>query len=173
MSKAKEAIRAATEYTVDPVTGDIYGKKSQKLKGTIAANGYRYVSLFIKGVTDPKKGLQVGQHNMVAYWKYGEAAFAPGIETRHKDGNRLNNTPSNILIGTRSDNMMDMLPEARRARNLGKISKARTLNSKQVQEIRDTYTRGLVRGECTKLAQKFGVSKTTISEIGKGHTYNA
>lgn len=173
MSKAKDAIRAATEYTVDPVTGDIYGKKGQKLEGTVASNGYRYVSLFIKGVTDPKRGLQVGQHNMVAYCKYGEAAFAPGIETRHKDGNRLNNTPNNILIGTRLENIMDMAPEQRSAKCKDKPSKKRMLSSEQVQEIRDVYARGLIWGECTKLAKKFGVTSTTVSEIGKGHTYNA
>lgn len=172
MSKAKDAIRAATEYTVDPVTGDIYGKKGQKLEGTVASNGYRYVSLFIKGVTDPKRGLQVGQHNMVAYYKYGEAAFASGIETRHKDGNRLNNTPLNILIGSRSDNMMDMPPEARRARNLGKVSKQRKLNDAAILHIREVYA-NYTRGDNTKLAEQYGVTKTTISEVGKGHSYNA
>jgi hypothetical protein len=31
----------------------------------------------------------------------------PGMECRHKDGNRLNNRLDNLCYGTRSDNMMD------------------------------------------------------------------
>lgn len=175
MSKAKEAIRhaIAAGYQVDMDTGDVYGKAGQKLTGTIAVNGYIYVSLFIKGVTDVRRGNQVASHQLIAYIKYGEAAFAKGIETRHYDGNRLNNIPSNILIGTKSDNMMDMPPEARKARNLGKISQKRILSDDAVQHIRDIYDAGFIRGDCTRLAKLYKVNPTTISEIGNRKTYNA
>ena len=175
MSKAKEAIRhaIAAGYRVDMQTGDVYGKAGQKLTGTIAANGYVYVGLFIKGVTPARRGLQVAKHQLIAYVKYGELAFQKGIETRHFDGNRLNNIPSNILIGTRSENMMDMSPEARRARNLNRVSKKRVLSEEAVKHIREVYDRGLSRGECARLAKLYGVNPTTISEVGNRKAYNA
>lgn len=166
MSRAKDIIRGAANagYRLNPVTGDVYGRNSHIMTGTVASNGYRYFSIC---------GVQVTQHQLIAFAKFGEAAFANGIEVRHKDGVRLNNRPSNILIGTRSDNMMDMEPEARRMRNLNRPSPKRILSPSEVKTIKDAYACGLRRGECTELAEKFGVSKTTISEVGKGKTYNA
>lgn len=172
MSKIRDAIRAATDYHVDMISGDVYGKSGNLLKGTVAANGYIYISIFIKGVTGPK-GKQVPKHALIAFRKYGEAAFSDGIETRHKDGCRTNNNPDNILIGTRSDNMMDMPSEARSARNKNRPSKRRKLSIEAVEEIRSIYDNGLIRGQCTELAQKFGVNPRTISEIGTRKTYNA
>lgn len=172
MSKIRDAIKAANDYHVDMVTGDIYGKSGNLLKGTVAPNGYIYISVFIKGITGPK-GKQVPKHAMIAFRKYGEAAFADGIETRHKDGCRTNNHPDNILIGTRSDNMMDMSPKARSARNKNRPSKSRKLSIEAVEEIRNIYDNGLIRGQCAELAQKFGVSPATISEIGTRKSYNA
>lgn len=172
MSKIRDAIRAATDYHVDMVSGDVYGKSGNLLKGTVAANGYVYITLVIKGITR-SKGQVVPKHALIAFRKYGEAAFADGFETRHKDGNHLNNIPDNILIGTRSDNMMDMTAEARSDRNKNKPSKKRKLSIEAVEEIQRIYENGLIRGQCTELAQKFGVNPTTISEIGTRKTYNA
>lgn len=36
-----------------------------------------------------------------------------GTQIRHLDGSSLNNSPSNISIGTPSENMLDRLPEDR------------------------------------------------------------
>jgi len=53
-------------------------------------------------------------HRLTAYQKYGEKMFEPGMEVRHRDGNKLNFRPDNILIGTRRDNVGDIPPDARK-----------------------------------------------------------
>ena len=142
------------------------------MKGAVAKNGYVYVTLIIKGLTRPGKGNAVTQHQMVAFAKYGEAAFADGIEIRHMDDDRTNNHPDNLILGTRQDNMLDMAPEARSARNLGRPSKGRKLSDEQAEKVRARYLGGIAKGECKELADRFGVCRTTISYIGNRRTYN-
>lgn len=52
-------------------------------------------------------------HKLQAYQKYGYDLFKQGVVVRHKDGIPSNNTWDNILIGTQSDNMMDIPKEQR------------------------------------------------------------
>ena len=175
MSRAKEIIRrsAAAGYHVCRETGTIIGKSGAPMKGAVAKNGYVYVTLIIEGLTRPSKGNAVTQHQMVAFAKYGEAAFEDGIEIRHLDGERTNNHPANLLLGTRQDNMLDMAPEARSARNLGRPNgHQRKVSWADAMKIRAIYARGLVRGECKELADYFCVCSTTISSIGNRRTYN-
>ncbi|QXN71553.1 HNH endonuclease [Rhodobacter phage RcIroh] len=174
MSRAREIIRrsAAAGYHVCRETGIIVGKSGSPMKGAVAKNGYVYVTLTIEGLTRPGKGTAVTQHQMVAFAKYGEAAFEDGIEIRHLDGDRTNNRPSNLLLGTRKDNMLDMAPDARSARNLGKPSARRKLTDAQAEKVRDRYLGGISRGECKELADRFGVCASTISYIGNRRTYN-
>ena len=142
------------------------------MKGAVAKNGYVYVTLIIEGLTRPSKGNAVTQHQMVAFAKYGEAAFEDGIEIRHFDGDRTNNKPDNLLLGTRQDNMLDIAPEARSARNLGKPSARRKLTDEQAEKVRARYLGGLTRGDCKELADSLAVSRSTISYIGNRRTYN-
>lgn len=169
----REVIRHAEEagYRICLVTGNIYGKLGQHLTGSKRKNGYIAISIYIAGLT-PQKGYQVNQHQLVAYAKYGEQMFEPGIEVRHLDDVGSNNHPSNIVLGTRLDNIMDMPAEKRSGRCLGKPSSKRKVPSEAVQEIREIYQRGLQWGEATALARKHGINKTTVSEIGRGVTYN-
>lgn len=50
-------------------------------------------------------------HRLQAFQKYGENLFDSGMEVRHLDGNKENNSYDNIVIGTHSENMRD-IPEA-------------------------------------------------------------
>lgn len=168
----RKIIRAcfSAGYSVCINTGVVINKKGKPLQGCVMKNGYRAMSLYIAGITPPR-GVQVNQHQLVAYAKFGEAMFAEGIEVRHLDGVRLNNAPDNIAIGTRSENMMDMSPEARSARVKGFPSKKRMANDLAVMEIRKLYAVGIGRGDCRDLADKYGLSKSTVSEIGRGVSY--
>lgn len=51
------------------------------------------------------KGIFV--HQLVAFQKYGVDMLQDNIEVRHLNGNCSDNRPSNISIGTASDNAMD------------------------------------------------------------------
>lgn len=47
-------------------------------------------------------------HRMVAYQKYGDKMFQGGLQVRHLDGDKMNFSEDNIVIGTASENMMDI-----------------------------------------------------------------
>ena len=75
--------------------------------------GYHHFSIKVEGKTR-----NIRSHRLLAYQKYGEEIYKPGIVVRHLDGNSTNNNASNIAIGTYSDNVMDMPKKVRMARAL-------------------------------------------------------
>ena len=164
-----EVIRQAFKqgYRINK-SGDLLNKKGTVVKGTVNSCGYPQTSVYLG---DIQKGHSVLIHRMVAYAKYGERMFIDGIEVRHKNGTKDDHTRGNIFIGTRLENIMDMSHEQRSNKTKGKPSSQRFLTPKQLKIIRAAYARGLTKGECTRLSEKFKVAKTTISSAGTGKTY--
>jgi hypothetical protein len=78
--------------------------------GSIDINGYLKTSIRVD-----KKSRKLLAHRLQAYQKYSGALYLEGVVSRHKNGNSLDNSWENILIGTQSDNMMD-IPEQIRVR---------------------------------------------------------
>lgn len=85
-------------------------------KGTYDANGYRMIHLALLPNEDQELARQyltvhrrhyVYEHRLVALKTFGPAAVVPGSVIRHIDGNKLNNSPNNLIPGTQSDNRMD------------------------------------------------------------------
>lgn len=74
-------------------------KGARPLKPSLDKRGYLQVVLYVP----QKKRFSV--HRLVAMAKYGE--LSPEIVTRHKDGNALNNSWDNILIGSQEENIKD------------------------------------------------------------------
>lgn len=111
--------------------GILYNSKNNEL-GYINEAGYKVFKIRIKNKT---KTLTV--HRLQAYQKYGNKLFEEGIVVRHFDGNKLNNSSDNILIGTQSDNMMDIPEKIRIEKALYATSFVRKHNK---QEIINFYT---------------------------------
>lgn len=78
------------------------------VSGSINNRGYRVINLRIKDKT-----IKIGFHRLQAYCLFGDKIYNNGIEVRHLNGNKLDNSSSNIVIGTHSENMMDRTPENR------------------------------------------------------------
>jgi len=55
------------------------------------------------------------EHRIVALKKYGPAAAMPNVVVRHLDGNKTNNDPLNIAIGSQSDNIADHISDRQAA----------------------------------------------------------
>ena len=101
----KEKIANQKGYYVSK-TGEVFNRHNIELNyNTIPKNGYKRIFICHEG-----KKIQINVHRLQAYQKYGDKIFNKGIVVRHFDGNKLNNSWDNILIGTSSDNMMD-IPE--------------------------------------------------------------
>lgn len=100
---------------------------------------------------------KVAFHRLQAFHKYGEALFQPGIEVRHKNLNPSDNTWGNVLIGTRSQNRMDLPAERRRAISL----KAHRIFSDELV-IAMRKCRAEEHLSYRKIGARFGVSSSVV-----------
>lgn len=118
-----------------------------------------------------------GNKIIPAHWFLLDSHPVKPMEACHTCDNPLCVNPKHIFIGTRSDNMRDMVSKGRHnaapgcyamlsARNFnGSKNPQSKLTEDQVLEIRETQK---VRGSGRKLAAKFGVTEACISAIRCG-----
>lgn len=83
--------------------GVCYNNKGNSVGYDCKRSGYSFLKLKID-----KKPINVRIHRIQAYQKYGDKLFEQGIVVRHKDRDGFNNSWDNILIGTASENRMDV-----------------------------------------------------------------
>lgn len=159
LSRRNNIVKAAYDagYRVDRV-GNVV--RDGTIKRTYISNGkYKYIT-FPVYVNNTR--LFVYVHRLCAYQKYGDALFE-SQRVRHLDGNRLNNAPSNIAIGSFSDNMYDIPESIRLKRAIYASSCVQKLNKHNHKEILAYYKK--VRSY-TKVMEKFNISsKGTVSYI--------
>jgi len=101
-------------------------------------------------------------HRLVAFAFLGPPPFE-GAEVRHMDGNPANNRADNLKWGTHTENQRDIVRHGR-ARH-GEDNHRTTLSNTDATEI----LRQCRDGERQrKVAERFGVSLTTVSRIVRG-----
>lgn len=109
-----------------------------------------------------KNAPPVRVHRLQAFQSYGHATFGDGIEVRHLDGDKANNSAGNIALGTRSENQMDKPASVRRSAAL-KASDAwrRHDHAAIARRLSEGASYGMIQRE-------FGIrSKGTISFIAR------
>ena len=134
---------------------------SIKKEFRVGKNGYLFVSLRLPL---DKRG-QVSIHKLQAYKKFGELMFEPNTVVRHLNGIKTDNSWDNILIGTASENQLDIPEEVR--------VKSATIASRKMQNnIRTHEERCLIYEDLknnipySKIMKKYNVSsKGTLSFI--------
>ena len=146
MNKQEEIVRLSKDkgYYVNK-DGKLFNSSGKELSLNKNNNGGGYLSFNIR--INGSKPTRSFIHKLQAYQKFGEEIFI--------DGNSINNSYDNILIGTQSDNMQDIPSEVRII-----SSSNPTYNHKDIIESRKF---GLTYKE---IMTKFGIkSKGTISFI--------
>lgn len=175
LNKTQTRILEAVERGYSVVEGKMYGPRgvlSTKLTGL---QRYPTFSTNWSGV------FGVPVHLFAAYQYYGVAAFHPEQVVRHLNGDTLDFSKTNLVLGTASENNLDKTAEvrqavARKARASQPISPG---NSKllpyQVVEIRCAYaqltTKKAPNGFTKSLCATYGVSRTVIHKIITGKYY--
>lgn len=148
-------------YTIE--NGDVFNIKGEKIGNNIDGVGYPYFSFRVN-----KKVVKVNTHKLVAFMKYGEDMFLPGIEVRHLDGNKKNNKEDNILIGTHHENMQD-IPKEVRVRTANYASSCnRKFTDDIIKKIRKDRDEGLTYSE---LSKKYNVYKSFLSYLFNEASY--
>ena len=149
-----EKILTNLGYSVDK-EGNCISKSGKILTGTVNTSGYIMISTRLNGKT-----IKVSIHRLQAYQKFGDDIYEEGIEVRHLDGIRTNNSYENIEIGTSSDNKFDIPIEIRKIKSSDANKK---YSDELVLEIKEYYNSGHTYKETM---EKFNISsKGTLSYI--------
>ena len=113
-------------------------------------------------------------HWLAAYYYYGAEALRKGVVIRHLNGDTLDISKKNLVLGTHSENNMDKPPEVRRRAAIAarKAQGYRAKNSyftdPQVVKIREAHSEG---ASLTALAQENNVTKQCIHSIVTRRSY--
>jgi len=128
--------------------GNIYSKMGcgRWMKRTLSQAGYLTIILYIN-----KRPRTFFIHNLVAQVFIGEKPA--GLQTNHRDGNKLNNHPSNLEYVTQQENMKHA-----RAMGLDTLHIFR-LTSKDAERALRLRQKGIY---LSRVAQIFRVSEDTI-----------
>ncbi len=155
-------------YKVDDKGNVTYNKRVRALvKDT---KGYYSFTIRIYDKTKKKDVFRrVWVHKLQAYQKFGKAMLKDGIQVRHFDGNEINNSNENILIGTQSDNMMDRPEHLRKSLAINASKKNRVFTDQEIKLINQDRKEGLTY---KKLVEKYNTSKSTLSYIFNNAQYN-
>lgn len=101
-------------------------------------------------------------HVLAAYQRFGSRVLQEGIQVRHLDGVRSDNTDSNIAIGSASDNQRDVPPIVKSAVGVRAAHRRAKLSYAEAQQIRRKASKGARHCD---LAREFRVSQSVIFEI--------
>lgn len=148
----------ANEYSVSRqwitrILKDKHCQDYRKLKLKISTTGYYLVTLYKHGQPYTKKIHHLVLETFVGPKKFNE-------QTRHLDGNKLNNELVNLCWGTQSQNEQDKIRHNRS--NHGERSVSSKLTESQVIQIRKLY---LLNKRIVELAKMFNVTSSNIDAI--------
>ena len=137
--------------------GIILNPKNKELQPGKSSNGYFKINVKINNKT-----IRCYIHRLQAYQKFGDNLYSEGIVVRHLDGNKINNSYTNILIGTHKENYLD-IPEAIR---IARCIYAASFNIKYNKiEVKKFYN---LCKSYTKTMERFNISsKSTLHYILK------
>ena len=99
-------------------------------------------------------------------WTQANGPIPPGMWVLHRCDVRRCVNPEHLFLGTAQDNSRDMVAKGRKVTNRGESHKLAKLTDGEVREIRLRYNGA--RGDITRLAKAFGVSRNAIERVVKG-----
>lgn len=146
--------------------GNVYSAKTNKnlSLNRITKDGYNHVAIRKDG-----KAHNLKIHRIVA------KHFIPNPENKptvnHIDGNKQNNSVSNLEWATREENMQHAYKLGLKKMHKGCEHASSKLTAEQVAEIKQTYKRYKKGFGSVALAKKYGVESSTILRIVQGKRY--
>jgi hypothetical protein len=95
-------------------------------------------------------------------WQQINGPIPPGMDVMHTCDNPPCFLYAHLTLGTRQDNMDDMVAKGRQATSLGERHASAKLTWVEVDEIRDAHVQG---ESLTSLAERYGVTTQSIRAI--------
>lgn len=137
--------------------------------GLVRRKAYEMVQQFKGGYARVGLTAGDGQTERTVHSLVAEAFRGPrptGLEIRHLDGDRENNSPTNLKYGTRLENSMDKVRHGTMAGGLNGRAK---MNEDTVLRARDMRTFG---SKITHIAKWLNVSEDSLGKLFRGETWS-
>lgn len=141
--------------------GFVIGPREKKLKGKVTWDGYREVILSNK---DFRKSIRV--HRLVALLFLED--FSEGLQVNHKDGDKLNNSLSNLEWVTNTENVRHAYTNDFYNKNTNRAS---SFDRKDFIKIREMYDSGKSLSEIRDFLG-WDCRADYVSEILKGYRHS-
>lgn len=159
-SKYVKAVIQAYKMGYRVKDGKLYNVDGNELSPYVNPTGSGYCEFTIRW---NKTRHKVRVHHLIAYQKFGNKAFEPGMQIRHLNGDSMDNRYSNIGIGDASANSMDRPPEERFAHAVKAATDRRIYTDYEIETMRRLHAEGWTY---KRLMEEFGVkSKGHMSYI--------
>lgn len=124
-------------------------------------------------------------HKFVAYIIYGEESFKKGIEVRHLDNNVLNLEKENIVLGSSSENKLDIPKEIRsqRASHARSVQGRRPVTAHVTEQTAEQILREYLpqkmlrinkkvnRGFVKSISEKYQLKRSCVQSICSGNSF--
>ena len=162
-SKHNDAVIIADEKGYRVLDNGIVVSPRGKRISPRSKNGYLSFSIFDSG-----EKYEVMVHQLAAFQRFGGIVFHEGIEVRHLNNIKDDNSFGNVSFGSHSENIMDLPPEIRRRGGVARGRLSRKLSEEQVAELRKLRNDGY---SIRRLCKKFGLAISTVSYIINRKTY--
>jgi hypothetical protein len=135
--------------------------KGRVLRQFVTHMGYSRVTIF-----NASERLYISTHTLVAEAFIGPRP--PGKQVNHIDGNKLNNTPSNLEYVTPSENAIHAYGLGLRVGLPGETNGAAKLNERDIEDIYDLRDSGWT---LEQIGGKYGITFQTASSIVNRKTW--
>jgi len=117
--------------------GEVYSPFVSKFLTQLKNNKeYFYFNVYLNA---NKRRYPVKVHRLVAYQKYKNDMFEPNMQVRHKDNNKHNNSFDNIILGTQSENAMDIPEKDRIERSIYASTRIRRFTDDEMLQIKNDH----------------------------------
>jgi hypothetical protein len=127
------------------------------------STGYIYVNFKIKGTVNTI------QEHIALYCIYNNLEEIPqGLEVNHKNFDRTDNSPDNLELVTRSENMKYSHEAQRFPRYALKVTNAK-LNARKVKEIRKLLEEG---ASYASIQKKYDIGSSQVYRIKSGEDWS-
>ena len=161
-----ESIAINMGYTY--IDGVVKSPRGEVVTLRLSSGGYQQFSIHIKRGDNPKLTRNVMVHRLVGYLKYGDKIYDYGMCIRHIDGDKLNNSYDNLVIGTHRDNMLDVPIQDRINRSLKSAETTRRFSEEELASIVVDRRSGMSYKD---ICEKYDVGKSWCSYFFNKKTY--
>lgn len=167
-ARAQEYIRTGA-WIVDAEAGEIHSRRTGKpLAARLSKDGYRNYGITLPATATAKWKIIPVKASRVIYESV-HGVIPDGLEVDHEDGNRANDSISNLEAVTAAENIQRSYRLLRPPPLVGEQALGARLTEQQVREIRALCEQGLSQ---RTVAAQFGICRSTVSVVSRGITWS-